>query len=302
MHLVVHNIQKYQGHKGINLMKIAIASGKGGTGKTTVATNLACVASRNGQSVAYLDCDVEEPNGHIFLKPQISESKPIGNLIPEVDEAKCIHCGKCGEICQYSAIVCVGEKVLVYPEMCHACGGCALVCPTGAITETPREMGKLETGQAGAIQFVQGLLNIGEVMSPPLIKEVKAAAPEVDLVIIDAPPGTSCPVIESVKDSNFVLLVTEPTPFGLNDLKLAVEMVRALELPFGVVINRADVGDRQTQAYCQSNRIEILAEIPDDRKIAEAYSRGEMICDVLGDYMPLLTGLLKRITEMVQAS
>jgi len=283
-------------------MKIAIASGKGGTGKTTVATNLACVASRNGQSVAYLDCDVEEPNGHIFLKPQISESKPIGNLIPVVDESKCIHCGKCGEICQYSAIVCVGEKVLVYPEMCHACGGCALVCPVDAITETPREMGKLETGQAGAIQFVQGLLNIGEVMSPPLIKEVKAAAPDVDLVIIDAPPGTSCPVIESVKDSDFVLLVTEPTPFGLNDLKLAVEMVRALKLPFGVVINRADVGDRQTQSYCQSNRIEILAEIPDDRKIAEAYSRGEMICDALSDYTPLLTGLLKKITEKVQKS
>ncbi len=279
-------------------MKIAIASGKGGTGKTTVATNLACVASRNGQSVAYLDCDVEEPNGHIFLKPQISESKPIGNLIPVVDESKCIHCGKCGEICQYSAIVCVGEKVLVYPEMCHACGGCAMVCPVDAITETPREMGTLETGQAGDIQFVQGLLNIGEVMSPPLIKEVKSAAPEVDLVIIDAPPGTSCPVIESVKDSDFVLLVTEPTPFGLNDLKLAVEMVRALKLPFGVVINRADVGDRQTQSYCRSSRIEILAEIPDDRRIAEAYSRGEMICDVLSDYTPLLTGLLKKITEM----
>ena len=283
-------------------MKIAIASGKGGTGKTTVATNLAYVASRNGQGVAYLDCDVEEPHGHIFLKPHISESKPIGNLVPQVDEAKCIHCGKCGEICQYSAIVCVGEKVLVYPELCHACGGCVLVCPADAITETTREMGKLETGQAGAIQFVQGLLNVGEVMSPPLIKEVKAAAPEVDLVIIDAPPGTSCPVIESVKDSDFVLLVTEPTPFGLNDLKLAVEMVRALKLPFGVVINRADIGDRQTQAYCRSNRIEILAEIPDDRKIAEAYSRGEMICDALSDYTPLLTGLLKRITEMVQAS
>ncbi len=283
-------------------MKIAIASGKGGTGKTTVATNLACVASRNGQSVAYLDCDVEEPNGHIFLKPQIAESRPIGNLIPEVDEAACIHCGKCGEICQYSAIVCVGEKVLVYPELCHACGGCTLVCPVDAITETPREMGKLETGQAGQIQFVQGLLNVGEVMSPPLIKEVKAAAPDVDLVIIDVPPGTSCPVIESVKDTDFVLLVTEPTPFGLNDLKLAVEMIRALKMPFGVVINRADVGDRQTQSYCDTNRIEILAEIPDDRKIAEAYSRGEMICDALSDYTPLLTGLLKRITEKVQTS
>jgi len=283
-------------------MRIAIASGKGGTGKTTVATNLAYMASRNGQSVAYLDCDVEEPNGHIFLKPQISESKPIGNLIPQVDEAKCIHCGKCGEICQYSAIVCVGEKVLVYPELCHACGGCALVCPTDAISETLREMGKLETGQAGPIRFVQGLLNIGEAMIPPLIREVKAAAPEVDLVIVDSPPGTSCPVIESTRDSDFVLLVTEPTPFGLNDLKLAVEMVRALKLPFGVVVNRADLGDRQTYSYCETNRIPILAEIPDDRRIAEAYSRGEIACEVIPEYGSVFTRLLSDIDEEVRIS
>ncbi len=282
-------------------MKIAIASGKGGTGKTTVATNLAYVASRNGRSVVYLDCDVEEPNGHIFLKPQITDSRPIGNLIPEVDEAKCTHCGKCGEICRYSAIVCVGEKVLVYPELCHACGGCMLVCQAGAITETPRELGKLETGRSGPIRFVQGLLNIGEAMSPPLIKEVKAAAPpDADLVIVDAPPGTSCPVIESVRDSDFVLLVTEPTPFGLNDLKLAVDMTRALKLPFGVVINRADVGDRQTQSYCQSNQIEILAEIPDDRQIAEAYSRGEMACEAIPKYGLVFARLLSDIGEKVR--
>jgi len=283
-------------------MKIAIASGKGGTGKTTVATNLAYTASRNGQSVAYLDCDVEEPNGHIFLKPQISESKPIGNLIPEVDEDKCTHCGKCGEICQYSAIVCVGRKVLVYPELCHACGGCTLVCPVEAITETPRELGKLETGRAGPIRFVQGLLNIGEAMSPPLIREVKAAAPEVDLVIVDAPPGTSCPVIESVRDSDFVLLVTEPTPFGLNDLKLAVEMIRALKLPLGVVVNRADLGDRQTHSYCKANHIEILAEIPDDRQIAEAYSRGEMACEAIPKYGPLFAQLLSDVGEEVRTN
>jgi len=283
-------------------MKIAIASGKGGTGKTTVATNLAYVASRNGQSVAYLDCDVEEPNGQIFLKPQISESKPVGNLVPQVDDATCIHCGKCGEICQYSAIVCVGEKVLVYPELCHGCGGCTLVCPVGSITETLGELGKLETGQAGAIRFVQGLLNIGEAMSPPLIREVKAAAPDVDLVIVDAPPGTSCPVIESVRNSDFVVLVTEPTPFGLNDLKLAVEMVRTLKLPFGVVVNRADLGDRQTRSYCQVNRIKVLAEIPDDRRIAEAYSRGEMVCEAVRQYGSVFAQLLREIGEEVRTN
>ncbi len=283
-------------------MRIAVASGKGGTGKTTVATNLAHLASRNGQSVAYLDCDVEEPNGHIFLKPEIASSKPIGNLIPTVDEEKCIHCGKCGEICEYSAIVCIGEKVLVYPELCHACGGCLLVCPVGAITEVSREMGRLETGRAGEIQFVRGLLNVGEIMSPPLVKAVKATRPQADLVVIDAPPGTSCPVIESIRDSDFVLLVTEPTPFGLNDLKLAIEMVRALELPFGVVINRADVGDYEVRRYCTRDRIKILAEIRDDRRIAEAYSRGEMICAVLPDYQSLFEDLLKEVAEEVRIS
>jgi len=279
-------------------MQIAIASGKGGTGKTTVATNLAYVASRNGQSTAYLDCDVEEPNGHIFLKPEITDRKPVGNLIPQVDPQECTLCGECGEICQYSAIVLVGKKVLVYPELCHGCGGCSLVCPADAITEVSRTIGVLETGQAGTIRFAQGLLNVGEAMSPPLIRAVKATAFQTDLTIVDAPPGTSCPVIESVRGADFVLLVTEPTPFGFHDLKLAVEMVRALKLPFGVVINRAGLNGRETHSYCAGQRIPILQEIPDDRKLAEAYSRGVMACDALSEYKSMFAGLLKSIRTM----
>ena len=281
-------------------MRIAVASGKGGTGKTTVATNLALVASQDGRSVAYLDCDVEEPNGALFLKPQISETRPVEVSIPEVDSSKCNGCGLCGKICQYSAIVVMKETVLVFPELCHGCAGCWLVCPTGAIAESHRQTGQLELGRAGKVQFVQGLLNIGEVMSPPVIGAVKAAAPDVDFLVIDSPPGTSCPVIESVRGADYVLLVTEPTPFGLNDLKLAVEMVRALKLPFAVVINRADMGDDQTRQYCRQEGIDVIAEIPDDRQVAEAYSRGEMMCEAIPKYRnlygDLLTELEKRMT------
>jgi MinD superfamily P-loop ATPase len=282
-------------------MKIAVSSGKGGTGKTTVATNLAITAARAGRSVGYLDCDVEEPNGFLFLKPQIEHERPVNVSIPAVDSNKCNGCGQCGRICQYSAIVSMNKQVLVFPELCHGCGGCWLVCPTGAIAESHRQTGQVESGRAEDVQCVQGLLNIGEVMSPPVIAAVKQAAPEVEVLVLDSPPGTSCPVIESVRDSDFVLLVTEPTPFGLNDLTLAVEMVRALKLPFAVVINRADIGDRETKAYCASQRIEVLAEIPDDREVAEAYSRGQMACDAIPRYRQLYVGLPGRILERMTA-
>ena len=285
------------GHTGEEeqTMRIAIASGKGGTGKTTVATNLAHIAARSGRSVAYLDCDVEEPNGHLFLKPEIEERHPVGSLIPRVAAEECTLCGECGEICRYSAIVRVGKQVLVYPELCHGCGGCSLVCAAGAITEVSRTIGTLETGRAGAIRFAQGLLNVGEAMSPPVIRAVKATALEADLTIIDAPPGTSCPVIEAVRGTDFVILVTEPTPFGFHDLKLAVEMVRALKHPFGVVLNRADLGGRDTRSYCAAQRIPILQEIPDDRRLAEAYSRGVMACEALREYESMFAGLLKSV-------
>lgn len=275
-------------------MRLAVASGKGGTGKTTIATNLAWLAARRRRSVAYIDCDVEEPNGHLFLKPHITARRALGWLHPKVDTERCTHCGLCGEICQYSAIVCLGSRVLVYPELCHACGGCTLVCRPGAITEVLRETGKLEAGSAGLIRFVGGVLNIGEAMSAPLIRQVKQDILQEDLQIIDCPPGTSCPVIESVRDADMVLLVTEPTPFGLNDLQLAVEMIRALRLPCAVVINRAGVGDQQTQEYCRREGLEILAEIPDDRRVAEAYSGGVLACEAVPEFRRHLEELLDR--------
>jgi MinD superfamily P-loop ATPase len=287
-------------HKKKTPMNIAIASGKGGTGKTTVATNLARVAARDGRTVACLDCDVEEPNAAIFLNPTFDHREPITAAVPEVDLDKCIHCGKCGEICQYGAIVSVGEKVLVYEDLCHGCAGCWLVCPTGAISETRREIGQLEAGDADGVRFVHGVLNIGEAMSPPAIAAVKAAAPEADLVIVDSPPGTSCPVIEAVRGSEYVVLVGEPTPFGLNDLKLSVETLRKLKLPFGVVINRAGLGDDAVARLCRQQRIPVLAEIPDDRRIAEAYSRGELVCDALPEFRAIYEDILRNVTDAVQ--
>jgi len=280
-------------------MRIAIASGKGGTGKTTVATNLAHVAAHVGQTVAYLDCDVEEPNGHIFLAPRIVQERPVCKPVPQVDETLCTHCGTCGEVCQYSAIVCIGRKVLVYPELCHACGGCAMCCPAHAICEASRSIGTLRLGCSGAVQFVNGLLNVGEAMSPPVIRAVRRAAPVCNVTIVDAPPGTSCPVITSIRGCDFVVLVTEPTPFGLNDLQLAVAMVRELKIPFGVVINRAGAGDDRVGDYCRAEGIALLDEIPDDRRIAEAYSRGLLACQVMPSLREQFRGLLDRIQQAV---
>ena len=261
-------------------MKIAIAGGKGGTGKTTVAVNLACVLADNGQTVQYLDCDVEEPNGHIFLKPRITTTESVGIPVPVVDEEKCTGCRKCAEVCQYHAIA-VLKKPLVFAELCHRCGGCALVCPEAAIREENRTIGVVETGQAGAVAFVQGRLNVGEPMAPPLIRAVKRKVIRDGVAILDAPPGTSCPVVATVKNADYVLLVTEPTPFGLNDLRLAVEVIRQLGVRHGVVINRADIGDGRVRDFCTAEKIPVLLEIPDDRRVAEAYSRGEMAVRVL---------------------
>lgn len=276
-------------------MKIAIASGKGGTGKTTIATNLACSIARTGKNVQYLDCDVEEPNGHIFLKPDIKEMQKITIGVPEVDNELCNGCGKCGQLCQYSAIICLKDKAITFEQLCHSCGGCELICPTGAIREKYIEIGFVDLGTAGDVKFGQGRLKIGDVRSPALIKKVKEHAANNGTILIDAPPGTSCPVIEAVKGVDYVLLVTEPTPFGLNDLQLAVEMVRELGLAFAVVINRCDIGDDRVVRYCQQQEIEILLEIPNDRLVAEAYSQGIKIIDAIPGYEEKFLQLYEKI-------
>jgi MinD superfamily P-loop ATPase len=275
-------------------MIISVASGKGGTGKTTIATSLA----RSLGEVQFLDCDVEEPNAHIFLKPHIEQKLPVGIPVPEVEKARCSHCGKCAEVCEFNAIVVIKEKVLIFPEMCHGCGGCAYICPDKAIKEIDRTIGIIERGTSGTIDFAHGILNVGEPMAPPLIREVKRLINHQGDTIIDASPGTSCPVVGAVQDSDFCLLVTEPTPFGLNDLKLAVGMLKKLSIPYGVVINSADLGDAEVENYCRSENIPILMTIPWDRKIAEAYSRGIPLIEALPHYKEKFLRLYEQVIAM----
>ena len=277
-------------------MIISIASGKGGTGKTTVATNLALSV---GSGVQLLDCDVEEPNAHLFIHPVFDQTEIVTTPVPEVDEDKCTYCGKCGEICQFKAIVVVGETVLPFEELCHSCGGCMEVCPEDAITEKGRELGILQKGHRNGIEFIHGKLRVGEAMSPPLIKNVLSFADPAKLTIVDAPPGTSCPVIESMKNADFVLLVTEPTPFGLYDLKLAVGAVNILNIPCGLVINRSDLGDDKVKAYAHIEQLPVLMEIPFDRRIAEAYSRGNMIVEVMPEWKERFLELYEKIKNLV---
>jgi len=274
-------------------MIISVASGKGGTGKTTVAVNLA-LSLKNSHSVQFLDCDVEEPNAHFFLNLHTLQSKPVFLPIPEIMEEKCTYCGKCSEVCAYNAIAVLKENVLVFPELCHGCGGCSLLCPEKAIKEKGQRIGVIEFGSTNNLQFIHGKLDIGQAMSPPLIREVKKHINSTWTIIIDVPPGTSCPVIEAVKGSDVTLLVTEPTPFGLNDLRLAVETLRELKIPFGVIINRSDIGDRQVQDYCLKENIPVLMTIPMDRNIAVAYSKGKTIIETQPSYKEKFLELFKK--------
>ncbi len=278
-------------------MKIAIASGKGGTGKTTVAVNLALAAERN---VQLLDCDVEEPNVHLFLKGEEKQARRVSILIPQIIESRCIAeegCDLCSQFCEFNAIVCPGKLPIIMPEMCHGCGGCKRICPKKAIREVPYEIGTVTTAQYKDIFLAEGRLDIGMPLAPSVIKGVKEEIKSDVLALLDAPPGTSCPVVAALQDCDFVVLVTEPTPFGQNDLRLAVDMVRELGLRFGVVINRANPDQTCINEYCAAEKIQILAAIPDDRRIAQSYAIGIPIIEALPEYKEMFETLLGRIKE-----
>lgn len=281
-------------------LKIAFASGKGGTGKTTVAVNLAYLLSTFRQQIQYLDCDVEEPNGHIFLRPHIEKKMPVHVMIPEIDKSKCTSCGECATHCQFNALVVLPGSVLVFHELCHSCGLCVRVCPEGAIKEGEREIGYIEEGTtASNIKFTHGVLNVGEPMAGPLISEVKKHYKNEYIKIIDAPPGTSCPVVKSIVDADFVVMVTEPTPFGLHDLKIAVSMANSLNKLMGVVINRDKGEFRPLHEFLDNNNIPILAKIPEDIEIAKSYSNGEIIVNKLPGYKKNFIELAKNIGRLL---
>ena len=280
-------------------MIISVASGKGGTGKTTVSTSMALALS-NIKPIAFLDCDVEEPNAHIFLNPYYMVQEKVNTPIPLIDNTKCTYCKKCSDICAFNVLAVLDDAVLVFAELCHACGSCWYQCPEKAITQTNKEIGVVEIGKSRDMDFIHGKLNIGEAMSPPLIKAVKAKIIPQMTTIIDAPPGTSCPVITSVKDTDFCVLVTEPTPFGLNDLKISVEMLREIGIPCGVIINRADIGDDMVLQYCEKENIPVIMKINFDRKIASLYARGTPIVDEMPEYIEKFQNAYFEIERMVQ--
>lgn len=282
-------------------MIISVASGKGGTGKTLVATNLA-LSLKDKEKVQLLDCDVEEPNAHIFLKPTLDRSEPVCIPVPVVNEEKCTYCRRCAEVCAYKAIAVVKKKVLIFPQLCHGCGACTYLCPESAISEEGKEIGVVEWGRSDGVDFVHGKLAVGEAMAPPVIRRVKQQIDASRVAIIDVSPGTSCPVVEAIRGSDFCILVTEPTPFGLNDLVLAVEVTKKLTIPCGVVINRAGVGDGKVEDYCAKNNIPLLLSIPLDMRIARLYSRGELLVEGMPEWRQPFRDLFENIKEKAHAS
>lgn len=284
-------------------MIVAVASGKGGTGKTTVATALAQTLTRANYSVSCLDCDVEAPNAHIFVQPDLRCSKDVEMLIPQVDGGLCSGCGECAEVCQFHAIVVLGGQPLVFPELCHGCGSCALICPDNAISEVPRKLGTLEGGfSADGINFGRGLLNVGEPMAVPVITQLKKWRDYMDseVVILDSPPGASCPVVESIRGADFVLLVTEPTPFGLHDLRQAYKLTQEVAVPAGVIINRNGIGNSDVETYCAEVGLPVLMRIPLEREIGHGLAQGKSLLEIHPHCEDSFLALYTQMADLVE--
>jgi len=277
-------------------MIISIASGKGGTGKTTISTAI-CMAY--DKDVTFLDCDVEEPNSHLFIQPELTIRKTATVKIPKVYEDVCSGCGKCKTACRFNAIIIMNRKAIIYPELCHSCGGCLIICPKNAITEMANPIGEIISGKIGDIHYYEGVLKISQAMSPPLIKLVKANISKINMTIIDCPPGTSCPMATAIKGSDYVILIAEPTIFGLNDLILAVETIRIMNIKIGVIINKAENNDFLIEEYCKQENIEVLLKIPNERKIAVAYSNGLSIFTELPELKEKLKNMINKIEAYV---
>jgi MinD superfamily P-loop ATPase len=284
------------GPKGIT---IAVASGKGGTGKTLVATSLATALARNGVvALQLIDCDVEEPNAHVLLDVNVRHRQAVEVLVPSVNKALCTHCGVCAEFCQANAIAVIREATIVFPDLCTGCGGCAIACPENAISEAPREVGWVVKGVAEpGVQFYQGWLNVGEARARPVLTAAKSWIDAAAVTILDAPPGTACPMQETVEGSDYTILVAEQTPFGLNDLQLSIEVLRTLRVPFGVIINRDGLGDDSVERYCAAEGIEVLLRIPQLREIACAYAEGRNLVAAFPDWAARLEDVFDRIVD-----
>ncbi|MFH1652551.1 MAG: ATP-binding protein [Pseudomonadota bacterium] len=281
-------------------MKIAIGSGKGGTGKTTLSVGLALALTDKDISVHLIDCDVEEPNAHLFLKVTNENSRSVDVFVPDIDTNLCTLCGECAKFCQFKALAAIpNSKILIFKEMCHGCGGCEIVCPEKAIKEVFREVGVIKTSQSKNLDFTYGILNIGEAMATPVIRALKEIVNPTKTTIFDAPPGTACSFVETVIDSDYCILVTEPTPFGLFDLKIAVEVVKKINIPFGVVINRSNIGNKSVTGFCENNAIPILMQIPYDKNVAIAYSKGIPITDVDKKYGSQLLDMFKTLKASI---